>query len=332
MVEKDQHSPGRSKGEALNRIVPEDAPALREHFSNNDVRTWCCFTPYLYHTCDAGKQLVYWRKWQGSLFLCYSRFSKGSQRWDILTFVADDRKMVKTAVELMDELNGHRRGRILWVPEDSLSLIDEGLRFSFRLRDRECFYDSEAVRRKRGGAFADIRKHVNRFRRENPLHRIVPLGRPLVEGCLDFLDRWTQSYLERESRHANAQKTSGRRKGANLPLDHYYVRNAVRDFGVFSRRDLQGWVITGKNEILGLALAGEISPVLANFFALKTCRSFFGISAYLRWHVLSRLAEQGYPLVNDASDLNRPGLAQHKAKFRPVDYLPIYRAHRMRSA
>ena len=69
-------------------------------------------------------------------------------------------------------------------------------------------------------------------------------------------------------------------------------------------------------------------PRLANFFILKTDAAIYGAGAYLRWYIIKKLYEQGYSLINDASDLNMRGPEQHKRKFRPVEFLPIYKGTR----
>lgn len=302
-------------GIELNRLHPGDAPELKEGFAAAGARAWCCFVPFLYYTAGQDRRQVYWKHGSEGPVILY-RKEKSSIKWELYTLASTTRGGAMEAVELMDRLNGNGLGRVLWTDARRAQLLDGNEGFSAEYRDSEYIYDAARVAALEGPQFADVRKKVNRFRRERPDVKFSEMTAGHTVECLRLLDEWDAKY---------------RARGIPAPLlDHDYTRNALERFSDFSMPDFMGWVIEMEGRAAGFALAGEMAPGLANFFALKTDLDVSGCSTYMRWRIIDFLAALGYEKVNDASDLNLPGLARHKSKFRPVEKLDIYRILRRR--
>jgi hypothetical protein len=65
---------------------------------------------------------------------------------------------------------------------------------------------------------------------------------------------------------------------------------------------------------------------IGNFFLLKSDPSVVGLAETARYELLRRL--DGCELINDAGDLGREGLAQHKRMFRPCAFVPTWKVAR----
>ncbi len=303
------------EGIELNRLHPEDAAELKRGFAGAGARAWCCFVPFLHFTSEAARRQIYWKRGADGPIILY-RKEKSSIKWELYTLAASTRAGALEAVELMDRLNGNRLGRILWAGALQAELLKGDRSFSVEYRDSEYLYDAARVAALKGPEFADVRKKLNRFARENPGVEFVEMKPEDIPECLRLLEAWDAAYRERN---------------IEAPLlDHDYTKNALARFDDFAAPDFMGWTLKAAGRIAAFALAGEMTPQLANFFALKTDLDIRGCSAYMRWRVIGFLAGLGYSRVNDASDLNLPGLKRHKSKFRPVEKLDIYKILRRR--
>jgi len=303
-------------GELLNPIHPSHAPELKAAFKEAGCRAWCCFVPFFYFTSETGRNEIYWKiDDDGRPVILYRKSRGGSDRWDLYTLAAASKKSAQRHIELLDTLNDGAYGRILWLPEDQLEYIANIHSLEPEYRDNEYFYDTGKVSLLSGPGFAHVRKRVNRFLRENPEMELISLDRPGVRReCIELMDAWRRDYDER---------------GRPAPLlDHYYTKRALEAFREFSEPDLFGFAALIEGKVAGFAIAGEMKSGLANFFALKADTRVTGLSEYMRWVCIDEMHERGYELVNDASDLNVPGLERHKSKFRPVEKLNIYRVAR----
>ena len=116
------------------------------------------------------------------------------------------------------------------------------------------------------------------------------------------------------------RRRQGRKHG--FLLDWGYTRAALERYGAWSREDLQGWCVELDGRLAAFGMGGRMQGGVANFFVAKADPDVWGLSEYLRWEVYRCLSK--FQLVNDAGDLGLPGLRQHKQKFRPVAFLPIY--------
>lgn len=303
------------KGVTLKKAAPGDEKTLKPLFEKTNSRAWCCFTPFLYFTSNPSGNHVFWTELSGTPVILYRRARGESVTWDLYTLCSDSKKTAGETIEFIKELNGGAPLRIMWLPEDKVELIDEKFRFSVQLRDAEYFYDPALTSELAGNKFRDLRKILNRFQREYPGVSFAPIRKKSAEEFSELLEEWRFDYTARGYAH---------------PLvDSFYTESCIGNMSAFPSPDIFGWVAIMDGFCEGFSIAGEMFPGLANFFALKCSLDIRGLSAYLRYYSIQQMSEMGFTRINDASDLNAPGLARHKSYFAPVEKLNIYTARQV---
>lgn len=299
-------------GVRIKKIAPGDEKKLKPLFEKTNSRAWCCFAPFLYFTSNPTGNHVFWTELSGEPVILYRGARGGAISWDLYTLCSNSIETTTEAIDLASELNGGNPLRIKWLPEDKAALIDKKHKFSIQLRDSEFFYDPNIVAGLEGKNFRALRKILNRFKREYPDLSIKPIRSHNVADFNELLEEWRFDYTARGYAH---------------PLvDSFYTESCVANLDAFPSPDIFGWVALLDGYCEGFAIAGEMFPGLANFFALKCSMDMRGLSAYLRYYAISQMKEMGIAAINDASDLNAPGLARHKNLFAPVGKLNIYTA------
>jgi len=285
-------------------ISPDDTDRLREAFAESGKQAWCYFVPFLcsYHLPPGREVRI--GTWRGAIWIVQQRVRDDQVRYDLMVppLPFDSESLVAFREGLTR--GGLAGGRVLWADEvDAQRAADAG--FQTELKEREYVYDPKRIAAASGSAFRDVRKRVRRFRRDTD-GRILEMRSQDLGACETLLKAW--------------RRKQGRKSG--FLLDWGYTRKALTLFGAWDARTLRGWCVETAGGLTGFALAGAMAEGVANFFVLKTDPDVFGLSEYLRWHVFHDLQE--YDRVNDAGDLDLPGLRQHKAKFRPVARPSVY--------
>lgn len=302
-------------GILLNKISPDDTQTLKTLFKNCGARAWCCFTPFLFHTSNPSGNHIFWTEISATPAILYRRVRGEKISWDLYTLCTDSIESTRDTLKLLHQLNNGDTGRIMWLPEDSAGFLRDMGGFHFQPRDSEYFYDTQTVAKMEGNSFRELRKKVNRFRREYPKVSIEQMTQKDAPECIALLSNWKTTFSSRGYAH---------------PLvDHFYTVSCIENFSLFSSPDIFGWVTRMNKNIVGFSIAGEMYSGLANFFALKCNLDMRGLSTYLRYHSISEMAKMGFSRINDASDLNVPGLARHKNLFNPVEKLNIFSATRI---
>ena len=192
--------------------------------------------------------------------------------------------------------------RILWVDEYDLRRLEllYGPEMESTLRDEEYIYSPHLVFELKGSKFKDLRKKINRLERLNPVFREFETDD--IPAALRLLKDW--------------RRKQGRKR--DFLLDWGYTRSALDKQFYMKKSDIRSWCVEIEGKLEGFAMAGPIAEDVACFFILKTNVDIDGLSEYLRWKVCGEFREFKY--LNDAGDLNLPGLRQHKMKMRPVGF------------
>ncbi|OGG43817.1 MAG: hypothetical protein A3F84_20190 [Candidatus Handelsmanbacteria bacterium RIFCSPLOWO2_12_FULL_64_10] len=312
-----------------------DLPRFKSSFLAHRKRAWCYYVPFLLSYSLPPDRPLLWDLREGGLCLFIRRRARdregnsGAERdgqerlagrtsWERLEEGERTDLMIPplpcsegalaSCLDLAQRQNPDRRLRVLWADaEDAERLRAAGFEVAFK--EEEYIYDPSAIAHAEGHAFRDLRKRVRRFERAYPcvFRRMTPSDR---DGCESLLRLW--------------RRTQGRKR--SFLLDWGYTRAALRLVGEVSEEDLSGWVVEAGGEVRAFALAGEMSEELANFFVAKSDPAVRGLSEFLRWRVCGEMRR--FHRVNDAGDLDLPGLRQHKLKFRPVERLPVYSAQK----
>jgi hypothetical protein len=291
----------------LQPLTIRDAPLLKEAFGCAGKRAWCYYVPYLLCYGASPKRGLFWARLDDALALLLARSQAAGVRLDLLfPLLPFASGALRTAVQLMNDHNGDREGRVLWADaEDADRLRAAGFRVEWK--EDEYLYDPDALLSLRGGRLRTFRRHVKAFMSGFDFE-CEPYAARHRDPCLKLLRTW--------------QNTQGRKH--RYLLDVGYTKVALDLCGVLPEVDLFGEVVKVGGEVVAFGFAGEMTRDLANSLIAKADPRLPGLSHFLRWRMLHRLSD--YRLVNDASDLGHPGLAQFKRSLRPVEMLPVFRA------
>ena len=293
-------------------IVPGHGASLQAAFAAAGKRAWCYFAPFICCYSLPPGRVVHIGDVGGSQVLVVTADGKRGRRADLLVPpVPMDSGVLEEAMAALASLNGDRPPRILWVEKgDAAQLSPE--RYLVRTKEGEYVYDPSRVAAASGPEYRDLRKRVRQFERGSS-----GLFRELTTADLPACDALHHHWRQRQ----------GRRHP--FLLDWGYTRAALAQYPLWSREALQGWCVEVGGRVAAFAMAGPMLPDQANFFIAKCDPEIHGLSEYLRWKVMGEL--RGFVRVNDASDLELPGLRQHKRKFRPVEVVEVFKADRVRT-
>lgn len=285
-------------------IAPSHITSLKEAFTRAGKSAWSYFAPFLccYHLPPSRQVLV--SGYGDSLLILIQQKTLNL----MLPPLPMNETLLTTLVEEHYRTN-QMPLRILWLDEEDARLIlnNNSIKADIKVKDTEYLYNPKLVSSTYGKEYRDVRKRVNKFEREHhPTFREFNLHD--MKPCLNLLKRW--------------RINQGRRR--NFLLDWGYTKAAVQRYAEFKRHHLQGWCVEAEGEVVAFAMAGPISANTASFFIAKSDTTMVGLSEYLRVHVHSALSD--YDRVNDAGDLELPGLRRHKMKFRPAELAPVYTA------
>ena len=269
---------------------------------------WCYYVPFLccyslrpareVHVLDSGDTLC---------LLVVRNGDRGKGVDLMVPPLPLEAEVLRDVVDLLRPLNGGQAPRILWADQADADVLErQGYQVS--PKEREYIYSPQRIMSAEGREYRDLRKRLRRFERAHAQARFRDLDVADTEACHVLLKHWR------------------RRQGRKHPflLDWGYTRAALDRYVEFDREDLRGWCVEVEGRVAAFAMAGPIREGLANFFVAKADPDVPWLSDYLRREVFRELSD--FEQVNDAGDLDLPGLRQHKAKFRPVDEIPVYTA------
>ena len=298
-------------------IAQADLPRISSALRMSGCMLWAAYPPFLmaYGASPARDVLV--GETHEALIVLVHRKIRKQLHLDLLVppLCADPAAVMKTLSPLLTEYNGELETRILWA---DLPLITSPVladTWRFQPYEREYVYSRSDVLAMNGHAFRMLRKRVNRCERE-----ILPDIRPFtsddVAGCVDLLGRWQDA----------------REDDCAPVFDYGYTRAAIESAGLtdsVGRTDgLIGLVAEVDGKIAAFAFGGAMTDTVGNFFLLKNDPALVGLAETMRVELIRAL--EGCTLINDAGDLDRPGLAQHKNMFRPVAFVPTWKGNIVR--
>jgi len=284
-------------------ITPQHTGRLRRLFSEAGKQAWCYYAPFLCCFSLPPRREVLVAERDGACCLLVRREAHVDLMVPPVPFSG---RVLNILLKDVNAINGDRSARILWVDEEDARLLPAN-QFELRLKDTEYLYDPARVASASGRPYRDLRKRLNRVRREFDVCFRDLQAEDLL-ACQHLLKHWR------------------RRQGRKHPflLDWGYTQAALSRYEAWDREDLRGWCVEIGGQVAAFAMGGRMQEKLANFFIAKSDPDVRGLSEYLRWEVYRALSD--FSLVNDAGDLGLPGLKQHKQKFRPVARLRVYTA------
>ncbi len=291
----------------FHEISPADTNALFHTFDRAGKRAWCYYAPFLtcYHLPPGRCVLV--GRYEDAQFLLARTDRKQTIYNLIVPPIPFD---TQAAVGLMDTLQESTgvMPRVLWADAEDAELATR-VGFTAEEKEQEYYYDPGLVAALEGSGYKELRKRIRRTER-----RYSPEFREMISDdipdCHVLLKQW--------------RRLQGRKH--SFLLDWGYTHAALDRFGDWDVQDLVGWCIHVEGRLSAFAMAGRMASDQACFFVAKSDPELPGISDFLRHRVYTALA--GYRRVNDAGDLDLPGLRQHKRRFRPVEMQPVYSLQR----
>jgi len=297
---------------ALSGLVPlaiGDLPRFKAAVEAARHEGWSWYLPHLLSRNREGRRSVLIGEDGGSLCVYFWRGGTAPARLDLyLPPVPLDIAALDRALARADEHNGDHSAEVLRVGENDAATLTHHARLRLVPRRVEYLYDPAAFADLGGGRYRTLRRHTALVEALSGVE-VRPYEPGDAAACLSLLERWREGH---RAAHGNAGGAGASRRvlalaGRLLPVD------------------LLGEVVLVDGRLTAFAFGGEIRPGLACFLEAKSDGTP-GMSHFHRRSFLLRL--RGFELVNDGSDLGRPGLRQLKESLRPVRTHAEFRATR----
>jgi len=275
---------------------------------------WAAYAPFLLSYGESPARAVLVGEVLDALVVLLRRKVRGEHHLDFaLPPLAEDPKDALDAVlPLVESFNGALETRVLWADLPTAAWACARTGWDIRPYEREYLYRRQAVLEMKGAEFRPLRKRLSRCERE-AMPEVRPYCAEDHPACVRLLKDWQDE-----------------REDALKPVfDFGYTRAALDLAAHISEPFLTGLVVEVEGRIRAFAFGGLIRPGLGQFFLLKSDPHVLGLAETARVALMERL--EGCDLINDAGDLDRPGLAQHKRMFRPVAFVPTFKLVRSRA-
>ena len=286
-------------------VLPQYADIFQSYFSENFKSSWFNFVPFVISYHLPPRRRLEFIEESSALFI-YQISNYGSNdsqsRVDLFAPPCPLNKASLDCALDTAKSNSQSQIRILWTDANDLELLERlyGPKLELTVKDEEYIYSPRLVFELKGSKYKDLRKKINRLERLEPVFRELETSD--LPSAMKLLKDW--------------RRTQGRKR--DFLLDWGYTRSALDRQFYMNKSDITSWCVEIDGELEGFAMAGPISEDTACIFIVKTNVDIGGLSEYLRWKVCERFQEFKY--LNDAGDLNLPGLRQHKMKMRPVGF------------
>ena len=286
-------------------ISPASLSLLGAALARSGCTLWAAYPPFLlaYGASPARDVLV--GEVEDGLAVLVRRKIRKRMHLDLLVppLCTDSARAIDALTPSLAEFNGDLETRILWADLPVVSSPSLA-RWTFPPYEREYVYSRQRVLEMMGHDFRMLRKRLHRCERE-----AAPVVRPFeagdVDACIGLLNRWQDA----------------REEVCGPVFDYGYTRASVE--AAADIPGMAGIVAEVDGAVAAFAFGGPMSEGTANFFLIKSDPDVIGLSETVRVELIRRL--EGFDLVNDAGDLGRAGLAQHKSMFRPVAFVPTWK-------
>jgi len=296
----------RAARRGLTPLDTHSAAGLAELFAAHGKSLWYYYTPFLLGQERASQRRVFTGDLEGSTVALIYRNRRRRETCDlVLPPLPVSEDALRAAVAVAEELAPSPRRRILWCDESDAQAIGALGLGQPEPVEPDLIYDPARVAELAGADFRDVRKRVKRVQRDHDIRVRTGTADDLPD-CRRILQQWFDD-----------------RVGSIRPIgDMGYTRGTLTLVPELGPPLMELYVYDVDGLPAAFTMGGDIRPGLLCFFALKALPQFRGLATYIRWDSLRRWGDRG--LVNDGSDLGRPGLRQQKRKFRPVDELPVW--------
>ncbi len=258
------------------------------------------YFPFLLSRKRPGRSAVLYAEDEGSLCIFVWRRGDSAPRLDLLVAPTPMHpSVVKRCLERANDFNGDRSARILRIDAKDAALAAGVPGLRVKERKAQFLYAPRAFGDLAGRRFRTLRRNVQGFRQREQVE-ILPYDPRHAEACRDLLVRWAR-------RHRRDHGTAGGVGTSRRTLDLADRLPAP---------DLSGELVFVEGRLVAFAFGGEIRPGVGCFFDAKSDNALPGLAYFHRYSFLSKF--DAFEVVNDGSDVGRPGLRQLKESLRPV--------------
>jgi hypothetical protein len=213
---------------------------------------------------------------------------------------------LRYAQERMQDFNGNRSGRIVWVQEsDVIPVARAGFEIFFK--EEEFIFDRAAVMGLEGPGFRSLRQELSRAKKPGQVETRHYTADDR-SACIALVDDWWDRLV------ASGMKANG----------YAYTIACLEMADRFPPSLLNGLVVEVNGEVRGFAFSGSVTGTMGCNFLCITDNSFRGLPHLLRYHLMDEFP--GLIHFNDSTDAGRPGLRELKQRFRPVEMHGLFGA------
>ena len=168
-------------------------------------------------------------------------------------------------------------------------------------------YCTEDLIELKGNAYKTKRSEINQFRRENPNHRMEPLGPSHWSGIRALIDTWLRNrlkYLEADAIADFFYTVEQERKAIERALENYDTLG------------ISGLCLIIDDRLEGFTLGERITPDVGSVLVEKTNFAISGSAQYLFREFAKTFADCTY--INVGDDLGLENLRRVKMSYRPA--------------
>lgn len=306
----DLHHAVELGGARFEPIAPGDVPRIASAAERASAWLWATYASFLASYGQSSARAVLVGPAGDGLVALVRRKIRGRDHLDLVTppLASDPADALAALAAPLASYNDDLETRVLWADLPAAAAA-AARGWNVQPYEQEYVYSRRAVLDMWGGEYRMLRKRVNRCKREaDPVVRAyTPDDRP---ACMALLKAWQ---AERE-------------EAVQPVFDFGYTAAALELAEAIPEPWLVGLVIDVEGAVRAFAFGGLIRPGVGCFFILKSDPAIIGLAETARVELIRLL--EGCDLINDAGDLGRPGLAQHKREFRPAAFVPTWKLAR----
>jgi hypothetical protein len=292
----------------LATIEIEDREIFSAALEHSSEKSWLYYFPYLHLLWKTSKShALLYEQVDGAILIYRLRVEQERLRLSLfLPPFPFHPAPLRRARERMRDFNHDRTSRIVQVQEsEAPSVAQEGFEISFSFD--EYIYDRAAVAALEGSSFSRLRRSISQYADQSVAVRDYKTDDQRV--CMDLRKKWYDN-LEL--------------KGVNMGPYYHYTAGCLEKFGDFPSDMIKGQVVEVAGSIRAFSFGGPINKLFGSAFITISDHDMPGLAYLQRYHLLTSMPQLTY--FNDSYDTGRPGLAQVKRAFRPVEMHRIYSA------
>lgn len=215
-----------------------------------------------------------------------------------------------TVLKLMmkESVERSERFRIHAITAQMFAVLDAALPRVFSFTEHrdyfEYLYLAKDIIELQGKKYQPKRNHINRFKRENPEYKYLPLSKELLPLCFDLYEKWKQAYMERNP----AEDLKGDEISVQLAFQYY------EELG------LKGGVLFVKDELVAFTYGEQITEDTFAIHAEKALTHVHGAFTMIN-NLFATHEANNFVYINREEDLGLEALRKAKMSYYPVRLL-----------